>query len=106
MADDEEEFDHQVTPWTAGQLRKALGAVPDDWPVLVYPAEEPGGEMLGEQQVVVSAGEWVSGRAWPRGVQSAGEMRALLERGDVRSDCFEITLEFPSGRYLRRRSDG
>jgi hypothetical protein len=40
MADDEELFDHQVTPWTVGQLRKALEGIPDDLPVRVITAED------------------------------------------------------------------
>jgi hypothetical protein len=54
--DDEELFDHQVTAWTAGQLRKALQGVPDDPPVTVVTAEEPGSDLVGPGQVIISAG--------------------------------------------------
>jgi hypothetical protein len=45
--DDEELFDHQVTAWTAGQLRNASEGVPDDLPVMVITAEEPGSDLPG-----------------------------------------------------------
>jgi len=35
MADNEELFTHTVGIWTAGQLREALGGVPDELPVHV-----------------------------------------------------------------------
>lgn len=81
---DEELFDHQVTAWTAGALRKALDGVPDDWPVRVITAEEPGGD-LADEQVVISAGPW----------SDSGD-------GSGPPDHFEISCEFPSGRYYRR----
>ena len=59
--DDEELFDHTVTPWTLGDLRKAVKdaeGLPDDFPVTVTPAEEPGGELAGDEQVIISAGPW------------------------------------------------
>ena len=85
MSDDEELFDHQVRAWTVGELRKALEGVPDDFPVTVVTAEEPGSLYAGSEQVVISAGPW-------------------NERGadDVPPDHFEISCEFPSGQYYRR----
>jgi hypothetical protein len=53
--DDEELFDHQVTAWTVGQLRAALDGLPDDVPVRVIPADEPGSDVAGDDQVVISA---------------------------------------------------
>jgi hypothetical protein len=83
MADDEE-FDHQITPWTAGQLRKALEGVPDDFVIRVWIAEDPGGDTV-DEQAVIEAGPW----------SSHGE--------GAPPDYFAIGCEFPSGRYYRRR---
>ena len=47
MADDEELFTHTVRAWTAGELRRALEGVPDDFPVTVVTAEEPGSQFAG-----------------------------------------------------------
>lgn len=76
MADDEELFDHQVTALTAGDLRKALEGVPDDMTVRVMVAEEPGGDTADEQVVIAAS-------------------RFGLH--------FEISTEFPSGEYYRRK---
>jgi hypothetical protein len=76
VPDDEELFDHQVTALTAGDIRKALEGVPDDFPVRVVTAEEPGSDLAGPEQVVISAGIWNS--------------------------ALEIGCEFPPGRYDRR----
>lgn len=103
MTDDEEEFDHQVTPWTVGQLRAALEGLPDDLPVSVITAEEPGAGWAGPEQVVISAAPWVSAKVWPDSVPpTADAMRAKLAAGEVQPDHLEISLEFPSGRYYRR----
>jgi hypothetical protein len=85
MSDDEELFTHTVRAWTAGELRKALEGVPDDFPVTVVTAEEPGAEYAGPEQVVISAAPW-------------------NDRGDREAppDHFEVSLEFPSGEYYRR----
>lgn len=85
MSEDGELFDHHVTAWTAGHLRKALEGVPDDFPVTVVTADEPGSDLAGEEQVIISADLWNV-----RGVK--GEP----------PDHFEIGLEFPSGQYYRR----
>jgi hypothetical protein len=102
--DDEELFDHQVTALTAGELRKALEGVADDMPVTVVTAEEPGSDFAGDEQVVISAAPWVGAAAWPDSAppSSAGDMRAKLASGELQPDHFEISLEFPSGRYYRR----
>jgi hypothetical protein len=86
MPDDPELFTHTVTAWTLGDLRKAVAAaegLPDEFPVTVVPAEEPGGDLAGEEQVIISAGPWGG-----------------LE--DAVPDHFEIGCEFPSGEYYRR----
>jgi hypothetical protein len=83
---DEEVFTHTVTAWTLGDLRRAVKeaeALPDDFPVTVTPAEEPGGELAGEEQVVISAGPWGG-------------------REGAAPDHFEISCEFPPGEYYRR----
>lgn len=84
MSDDEELFTHTVRPWTAGELRKALDGVPDEFPVRVWYAEEPGGEFV-DEQVVISAAPW----------SDQGE--------DAPPDYFSISLEFPPGQYYRRK---
>jgi Family of unknown function (DUF6225) len=103
VTEDEELFDHQVTAWTVGQLRAALEGVPDDTPVIVNPAEEPGGELNAVEQVVISADRWASPALWKdTGFTLAEQMRAAITEGRVRPDRFEISLEFPSGEYYRR----
>jgi hypothetical protein len=103
MAEDEEEFDHEVTAWTVGDLRRAMDGLPDDMPMAVNPAEEPGGDMNVPEQVVISAGAWASTELWKRtGFVLAEDMRTAITEGRVLPDRFEISLEFPSGRYLRR----
>ena len=85
MSDDEELFTRTVRAWTAGELRKALEGVPDEFLVRVFVAEEPGGD-LADEQVVISAAPWNDQGA-----------------KDVPPDHFEISCEFPSGQYYRRR---
>jgi hypothetical protein len=93
---DEELFDHQVTAWTAGQLRQALAGLPDDLPVSVLVSEEPGGEFA-DEQVIISAAPWATVDG-----ASAEDVRARLANGELQPDHFEISLEFPSGQYYRR----
>lgn len=110
MADDEEEFDHQVTPWTVGQLRAALEGLPDDLPVSVITAEEPGSDQAGDEQVVISAAPWADVDVGPTGSAgricipggTADDIRRMLASGELQPDHLEISLEFPSGRYYRR----
>jgi Family of unknown function (DUF6225) len=87
--DDEELFCHQVTAWTAGELRRALHGVPDDMPVYVVIADEPGSELAGDEQVVIDAGPWTADGIPPSET--------------VPPDHFAISCEFPSGQYYRRR---
>lgn len=94
----EELFDHHVTAWTVGQLREALEGVPDDLPICVIPAEEPGGDVSAEEQVIFGAAPWADADA-----TSADEIRDRLAREELLPDHFEISLEFPSGQYWRRR---
>ena len=49
------DFEHTVQAWTVGQLRDALAGLPDDLPIIVDVAEEPGGDTV-QEQVVVHAG--------------------------------------------------
>jgi hypothetical protein len=83
--DGEELFRHEVTPWTVGQLRAALAGLPDDTPLQVNYAEEPGGKFV-STQVVIGAG---FGSSTMNGVTT-----------DDRE--FSIDCEFPSGEYYRR----
>jgi hypothetical protein len=107
---DEELFDHQVTAWTVGQLRAALEGVPDELPVRVITAEEPGSDLAGEEQVVISAAPWadvdVGLQGGSTGVHLPGatvdDIRGKLANGELHPDHFEIGLEFPSGQYYRR----
>lgn len=96
MSDDEELFDHQVTPWTVGQLRAAMEGLSDDLPVSVLVSEEPGGDCA-DEQVIIGAAPWarVDG-------MSAADVRAGLDTGQIHPDHLEIGLEFPSGQYYRR----
>jgi hypothetical protein len=98
--DDEELFDHEVTPWTVGQLRAALAGLPDDLPVSVITAEEPGSYLAGDEQVVISAAPWAHVDVGPAG--TADDIRAKLASGELQPDHLEISLEFPSGQYYRR----
>ena len=87
---DEDLFDHQVTAWTAGELRRALDGVPDDTPVRVVPADEPGERFRGRRAGSdVSAGPWTA--------------EGIPPSETVPADHIEISCEFPSGQYYRRR---
>lgn len=85
---EEELYQHRVQPWTVGQLRAALAGLPEDLPLIVDVAEEPGGEMVG-RQVVIGAGF---------GTVDWGD-----ERGEDVDRRFAIGCEFPPGEYVRRR---
>jgi hypothetical protein len=98
--DDEELFDHQVTAWTVGQLRAALAGLPDDLPARIITAEEPGSDLAGDEQVVISAAPWADVDVGPAG--SAEDVRARLASGELQPDHFEISTEFPPGQYYRR----
>jgi hypothetical protein len=86
---DEELFDHQVTAWTVGELRKALDGVPDHMPVRVVVAEAPGSDLAGDEQVVIDAGPWTA--------------NGIPPSETVPPDHFAISCEFPSGQYYRRQ---
>jgi Family of unknown function (DUF6225) len=108
---DEELFDHKVTAWTVGQLRAALEGLPDEMPVRVIPADEPGGDIAGADQVVTGAAPWADVDVGPTGSAghvcmpgaTAADVRAELDTGELQPDHFEISCEFPSGRYYRAR---
>lgn len=87
MSDDEKLFHHEVTPWTVGQLRKALEGLPDDLPLEVMCAGEPGG-MTGLEQVLVDVG-------FGHGTYSDGT--EFLGRE------LQLSCDFPSGEYYHRR---
>ncbi|KRE61797.1 hypothetical protein ASG92_20680 [Arthrobacter sp. Soil736] len=80
------EFEHAVRAWTVGELREALEGLPDDLPIIVDVAEEPGGDTV-QEQVVIEAG-------FGHGVDGRGEPFVGRE--------LRIACEFPSGTYLRR----
>jgi len=78
----EQPYEHVVDAWTVGQLRAALVGLPDDLPVIVDVAEEPGGDTV-DEQVVISAG-------FGHGIAADGT--EFVDR------------EFPTGHYFRGRS--
>ena len=80
MYDDEELFDHQVTAWTVGQLRAALDGVPDDLPVTVVTAEEPGSGLAGPDQVVISAVPWARFDGSAEDVRAGSRKRRVAAR--------------------------
>ncbi|WP_430787135.1 DUF6225 family protein [Actinoplanes sp. G11-F43] len=83
------EFEHTVTAWTVGDLRRALQPVPGDMPVMALTAEKPGGEFDGDTQVV--RGTFLS--ASP----------VVAENGRMR---FVLVLDHPTGTYNRLTSNG
>ncbi len=85
--DEEELFDHRVTPWTVGELRKAIDGLSDQLPICAIPAEEPGDELAAEEQVVIGAGVWTdkdvppSRRAKPDCLRSLARSRPASTTG-------------------------
>ena len=57
QATDEELFNHEVTAWTVGDLRKAMEGVPDGLPLRVFIPVDPGADPTLEQ-VVHDAAPW------------------------------------------------
>ena len=100
---DEELFDHQVTAWTVGQLRAALAGAPDDLPVRVITAEEPGSDLAGDEQVVISAAPWADVDVGPTGSAghicipggTAEDVRVKLDERRAAARPFRDQLEFP-----------
>jgi hypothetical protein len=92
----EELFDHEPTPLTVRDLARALGvadnvklAMPDETLVVCAPADEPGGDVLAEDQVLVvidPAAKWLNYND-----RTAEEVPVLY-----------LGLEFPRGRYYRK----
>jgi hypothetical protein len=79
------EFEHTVEPWTVGRMREALADLPEDLPMIVDVAEEPGGSLVTEQ-VVIDVG-------FGHGIDRKGEPFIGRE--------LRIACEFPSGTYHR-----
>jgi hypothetical protein len=90
MTDDSETYQHTVNRWTAGDVRNALSDLPDDTPIIVNIAEEPGGD-LSDQQVIIGAG--------------FGRHRLGGDPPDTwRTDSeFALDCEYQSGTYERQR---
>jgi hypothetical protein len=84
MSHDGELFTHAVNAWTVGDLRKALDGAPDDLPLIVFVADEPGGNTV-DEQVVIGAG--------PRNDKGSE---------GAPPDGFEVGCGFPSGEHCRR----
>ena len=87
MHAEEELVRHEVRPWTVGELRAALQGLPDELPLVVHLAEEPGGDLV-QDQVVTGAGF---------GTIDWGD-----ERGEDVDRRFGIECDFPTGEYYRR----
>lgn len=86
-----EPFTHEVEPLTIAAVLAAMDGLPDDMPVIVWPAEQPGSNE-GDEQVVYDG---AIGQDWSpreRG-ESEGEW--------VTGNHFDLQLEYPSGKYLR-----
>lgn len=79
--------DHVADAWTVGRLRAALEGLPDDLPIIVDVAEEPGGDLV-DEQVIIHVG-------FGHGV--AGDGSEFIGR-ELRIGC-----EFPTGTYERRQ---
>lgn len=88
VSDEQETYDHVAEAWTVGQLRAALQGLPDDLPVIVDVAEDPGGDTV-DEQVVINAG-------FGHGIAADGTEFVSRE--------FRIGCEFPTGQYYRGRS--
>ena len=86
-----EPFSHEVEPVTAAAVLAALDGLPDDMPVDVWPAQEPGSND-GDVQVVYDG---AIGLDW------SPPARGEREGEWVTGNHFDLQLEFPSGRYLR-----
>lgn len=82
-----EPYEHTVAAWSVGQLRAALDGLPDDLPIIVDVAEEPGGDTV-EEQVVINVG---------LGHGTLGDGTEFVGR-ELRIGC-----EFPSGTYDRKQ---
>lgn len=80
--------DHVADAWTVDRLRAALVGLPDDLPIIVDVAEEPGGDLV-DEQVIIHVG-------FGHGV--AGDGSEFIGR-ELRIGC-----EFPTGTYERRQS--
>lgn len=83
MTAEEEEFDHQVRAWLAGELATALADVPSELPITVMTADVPNGDCVGAELIVTGA------------VVSEQELEPMLE----------ISADYPSGEYYRKRSE-
>ena len=86
-----EPFTHEVQPITAAAVLAAMDGLPDDMPVDVWPADDPGSN-TGETQVVYDA---AIGLDW------SPPARGEREGEWVTGNHFDLQLEYPSGRYLR-----
>ena len=100
MSYDDELFDHQVSARTVGQLLTALEGVPDDLPMRIITAEEPGSDLAGNEQVMISAGPWADVDVGP--TDSAADVRSKLASRELPPGHFKISAEFPAGQYYRR----
>jgi Family of unknown function (DUF6225) len=86
VSDSEELFHHEVTPWTVGQLRKALQGLPGYLPIRVLYAEEPGGDTAAEQVLI-----------------GAGFGTGTIDDGSQYGRDFLLSCEYSSGEYSRPR---
>lgn len=87
-----EPFTHVVEPLTIAAVLAAMNGLPDDMPVVAWPADEPGSEDGDGDQVVYDG---AIGLDW------SPPARGEREGEWVIGNHFDLQLEYPSGKYLR-----
>ncbi|GIJ63063.1 DUF6225 family protein [Virgisporangium aurantiacum] len=86
-----EPFIHEAEPLTVAAVLAAMEGLPDDMPVVVWPAEDPGSND-GDDQVDFDG---AIGLDW------SPPTRGEREGEWVTGNHFDLQLEYPSGKYLR-----
>lgn len=89
MRDREEVFHHRPSAvLTVGDLRRVLEGVPDEVPLKVATADEPGGDAIEDRRVVSNAEreevDWEDGFGRPH-----------------HDDYFVLSCDYPEGDYFR-----
>jgi len=98
MAEDEELFHHEVTPWTVGDLRRALDGLPDHLPVVVNIAEDPGGDTALEQVITGAGFGTIRRRVGPGEYVDEVGPDGYIDEVD---STLGIDCQFPTGDYYR-----
>ncbi|MGW7312305.1 DUF6225 family protein [Streptomyces sp. NPDC054865] len=99
-------YDHAPQVWTAGQLRHALAAIPDETPVHVGVADGPGNFIDGYEELVLVHAEPVERGGRHQDGSAAGPVHALRGRrgGRVLPRRGLIRLQLLSGQPPYPRS--